>query len=285
MRLKKTEKQKCNRNYNPVYSKQENKILKKYYPNAKKEILFDKLTRRTWCSIKSQAKKLKVRRIGRPDRRGADLRILLEENILSYYWMGFLAADGCFSENRYLILAVGRKDLKHLKRFVIFVDGDLDRIRKTNMGLFEFKVGDDNIVPKIQKKFNLLANKTKNPPNSGIFDNFKDEFFLALLIGFIDGDGSISNQSGRNDCYISIGIHRSWFAVLSYFENRVYDIFNHNLSRSDGLTKFYERKTSFGIAQIAALKFCDSVIVNNLKYFSGSFELPVLKRKWERIII
>lgn len=282
--MKKTLLEKQTRYYNPVWTKEEISVVKRLYHSGKRTEILALLPRRKWDGVKKTARKIGVERIGRPDRRGANFKKLLLENYESYYWMGFIAADGYFSSNRYLGISVGKPDLYHLKKFVSYVDGDLERIRKTNQKLYEFKCGDDLTIPAIKNKFGLIENKTKNPPSLKHFEKLSDENFLSFLIGFIDGDGSICKQSGaRIDCTISIGVHASWFKVLNYIENRVYKILNVDLKIALQLTKIRKQQTSFGYAEIANLRFSDSQIVTSLKEFAESFELPFLERKWSKV--
>lgn len=55
------------------------------------------------------------------------------------------------------------------------------------------------------KKYNIQYNKTYNPCNFDIYQNYDNVLLTAMFIGIIDGDGSI-DKSGLN---ITITAHCS----------------------------------------------------------------------------
>lgn len=281
--------QKCNRLYNPMWSASENKVIKQHYPSSKRDFILSQLPKRSWDGVKGRASKLNVARIGQPDIRGADLSKLLVDSYAAYYWMGFITADGFFSGTNYLGLALSQKDVDHLRRFVSFVDGDLTRIRKNKLGMCDFKCGDNIVVPMIQEKFCLCQNKTKNPPQVQIKD---DEFFLSYFIGLIDGDGWIGRQTGgRKDSVISITLDSSWFDFLSFTEQRIYDIIAISPSPRNKLAKlkttksvFNHPKKTYSYTSVSAMiRFSNHLIVEQLKAFALTHNLPILERKWCKI--
>jgi len=283
MKHLKTVKEKQNRDYNPEWNQTEINLVKTMYPTMKSCMLLERLPKRSWESIKHYAKKNNIKRIGSPDRRKANLSPLLLESENSYYWVGFIVADGYIVGDTYLGITVGNKDMLHLMQFTTFVGSSWRGIRTLKTGLHEFKVGHQYCVRELRKKFDLKPNKTYNPMDIKYLENMKDELFLSFVIGLIDGDGSICKQTGRNDCVISIGLHHSWYEFLCYVEDRVHNIFNIDMVRSSRLTKVSKRSTDFGETTIASLRFSNSKTVDNLYQFQESFELPVLNRKWGKI--
>src|SRR5690348_14010783 len=104
--------------------------------------------------------------------------ILLEEKPESYYWIGFLMADGSINHavNR-IKLEISRKDKNHLNKYKIFVGGTLNESKTTNS--FSVSIADKDIIPKIVDKFNFNPKKTYNPPKLNIKDI---NLFLAFMI-------------------------------------------------------------------------------------------------------
>lgn len=115
------------------------------------------------------------------------------------YWAGFIAADGCISnKNNYYRLQFAQKvqDAEILEALNKFVDSDYvvkvtDKYAKLEIGLI------NNWMPYLSEYYNLRPNgkdykKTYDllPPTLPTL-----ELSLSYIIGFLDGDGSISNRS------------------------------------------------------------------------------------------
>lgn len=129
------------------------------------------------------------------------MNILLENTPVTYYWLGFLMADGSFKGYR-LVLELGLLDSKHLQRFAKFIA--YNKVIKNN----RLAVMDTKPIKLLRKKFNIQNNKTIHPCN---LTNIKDNnLFISWAIGFMDGDGGIYRQTGREDCQLKIKTHVSW---------------------------------------------------------------------------
>ena len=68
----------------------------------------------------------------------------------------------------------------------------------------------------ISYKFNISNNKTKNPPDISKYEITEDQL-ISLIIGFIDGDGSIYVPSYTEK--LRIECHKNWYDNLLFFEN------------------------------------------------------------------
>jgi hypothetical protein len=190
-----------------------------------------------------------------------DLSVLLDESPESYYWVGFLMADGHFSNGR-ISFILSHKDKEQILKFAEFIKWK-GKIRETSKNVGICPMNKD-IVNELCKKFDLNENKTYNPPKTILNNN--EELIKYLIIGFIDGDGNISKQYKRQDCLIRIKIHKSWEKILKEFCK----VIHYNAERvkinKDGYCE---------------LCISDSEIVTFLKKKAN--EVPVLKRKWEKI--
>ena len=87
------------------------------------------------------------------------------------------------------------------------------------------------------------------------------------MAGFIDGDGSIKNQSRRKDFCLTIKNHSSWESILREF--------NSIISEKD-LTRLDSR----GYAKLIISNTED---LKKLKIKILSLGLPILTRKWDVI--
>lgn len=196
------------------------------------------------------------------------LEKLLLDTPETYYWIGFLLADGHFSDTTGVCLSLAEKDLEHLQKFKEYIGASkkLDWQR----GMVRCIAANKPVVENIMKKFNIDGRKTYNPPHIEIFDGVKLDLILSLIAGYIDGDGSIyKNTSSTFDSIVSLRIkcHSSWIPFLDCIKNylgksvtvkinnRGYALLNH--SNTYELQKFKQ--------QLLKLN------------------LPLLNRKWDRI--
>lgn len=185
---------------------------------------------------------------------------LLEETPESYYWIGFLLADGNFKNGR-IRLGLGIKDENHLIKFCEYINysGSISRTPiKVSMGVMH-----KEIVEQIQIKFNIQENKTINPPKYIVPNNYLG---LSLIIGFIDGDGNINKQYKRQDGLIRIKRHSSWFPVLCQFST----ILN--------CAQPYINKQGYVVLNIAKHSSVE-LLQSTIKQYT----LPVLIRKWSKL--
>lgn len=204
---------------------------------------------------------------------------LLNDDLISFYWMGFILADGCFMEGNKFGINLSSKDQLHLERLAAFLN--VPNIRTTKAIVKEilgnpvapydtvsiaFK---SNIVPDIMKKFKLVYRKTYNPPNLSECDFTMDQW-VALIIGYIDGDGAIIYNKFYDVYYCKIKIHSSWKDNLQLFLDKVSaaaNVGNHVKVRT----------TSNGLIEVSM----QHQIVQYLYKFCLEYQLPYLSRKWD----
>lgn len=254
------------------WSQKEKSILKKHYRNTEKEELKKMLTNRSWSSIIQYAQVLNIKR-SYDLVRETNVGKLLEETPVSYYWMGFLMADGHFTEKR-ITVGLSIKDIDHIKKFAKFISADYLEGKNKCRGKYYrqcyVRAANSDIVPILREKFGICNNKTYHPCD---ITKIKDEdLLLSLIIGFIDGDGSITKQSNRTDAFMRIKCHSSWLFNLQFI--------------SDTICKCCDLKPN--IAKInkqgyAIITVANSIILKFLKAKGRSLDLPVLKRKWDRV--
>lgn len=203
-----------------------------------------------------------------------NLGVLLEDAPESYYWVGFLLADGCIHKKDLSVTSTV-KDIDHLQKFSDYIGSTLPVRRFTPTTSFsntercEVKVRHKFDVRKIQEKFDWQYNKTYTPPKH-IPAN--DEYAISMFLGFIDGDGSILNRRTSKAKIISFQNHASWYdwflMIHAVLESSVgYSVPKPKLDK--------EGYCSWSISNTKTHHF--------LKQFAISNNLPILARKWDRI--
>ena len=197
-----------------------------------------------------------------------NVKRLLSEELESFYWMGFTAADGHIGNNKRILIGLSSKDEEHLKRFSDYVG--IKNISRRNNGKFKssyVSAQDSKYVPMIALKYGLTHNKTSNPPDVEILAKFKKDEILSFIIGFIDGDGSIKHCYKRKDWVIAIKTHHSWLNILSFFQKTVCGKETAKINKEG-----YANMTITDVPATVALK-----------RFALEHDLPIMERKWNII--
>jgi hypothetical protein len=197
----------------------------------------------------------------------SELSILLLEIPETYYWIGFLMADGHFYDNNRIKLTLSCKDLEHIKKFQRYIKTDNISFYKNSVCVSAMDV---KIVPLIKNKFSITSHKTYEPCDITNITN--DNLFISLFIGFVDGDGSISNIFKRKDSHILIKVYKTWINNLNYFSRRVSSLCNVRIIHTKINKKGY-----------ACISFSNSTLIKYLKRKEIELGLPVLSRKWDRV--
>lgn len=125
------------------------------------------------------------------------------------YWLGFLAADGCNYQrehNASIILNIHQKDIGHLNKFKEFCKTDAEIKSYINKEGFSNQTPMCKIVLNSKKISADLIDKGVLPNKSLILQepNIPEKFYKPFILGYFDGDGSISKTSQYNNYSISI---------------------------------------------------------------------------------
>ena len=199
-----------------------------------------------------------------------NLSILLEDTPETYYWIGFLLADGHFDEKR-IIVGLAEHDRGHLERFAKYIsyEGTISTVKKNSYNdvhnAVRLSAMDTEVVTKLREKFDIKSNKTYNPPKT--LKWVPEDLFLCLLAGFIDGDGNINNFHNRKDAFIRIKTHSSWLPILKEF----------------GVFLKKENSVKINKNGYAEMLITGYPLIRNLKEKLLSCNLPILSRKWGKI--
>ena len=193
---------------------------------------------------------------------------LLDDTPETYYWIGYLLADGHFYENRIKFTQNGLDKIS-VEKFKTYLESSCDVKYNDKIDHAEFSVMSTDIVPKIRDKFDIKENKTYCPPDKKIFEMMDIDLLAYLFIGFVDGDGHIGNLHNRPDYNLRIKVHSSWYDVLNVLSEKLFGLSGYVKINKQGYTVF-----TLGNSQILK-EF-------KRKYFENiSFE--PLHRKWDVI--
>lgn len=218
---------------------------------------------RTYQSVKSMATLLKLK-YGSVCKNS--LKPLMEDSNFVWYWLGFIAGDGCI-ENDYLKINLHKNDEEHLRVLALFLK---TKISYTSKGYPMISVGDSCGMGDFKSKIGYNGSaKTYNPLN--IDYNISEDMMLSFIVGLIDADGCIELAKTNKVKQIKIECHNSWLENLekigSFLKDR-FDIKSVCTTTSRGYALFRitgHKNALFLREEILKLK------------------IPYLNRKWDKI--
>lgn len=197
------------------------------------------------------------------------LERLLEDSPTAAYWIGFLMADGHFSDRR-LSLRVGVSDLDHVRTFAAWLGPGFRVSVERNGTIASLSCQQPASVAALRARFDLSSRKTYEPPSRLPYAS--DELLAAWLIGLIDGDGTIKVQVGRRGAFASVVAHASWLPLFELVTEQL------------GLGRVGTRRGGEkNLGTYAALSISAHPQMVALKQFGETRRLPVLERKWAKV--
>lgn len=270
--------------YLRLFTEEENLALKFLFPIASRKLL-EFVFQIPYVNLSRKANYLGIHRKFKPNSKG-DMWKLLQDTPETYYWIGFLLADGAFVKSR-ISLALAAEDKEHVKKFADFLG--LTHLCETKSNTrtpsynkienpkwrYGYRVSCRNcyFVPLIKEKFNIVERKTYNCPDLEIYRNMPFELFLSLVIGYIDGDGCIQTVKWhKRSALIKINVHKNWYPFLELIQERLTENLGYFCSKpkifSDSMVRSH-------IGKMEILAYMKKHILKN--------NLPALARKWDKI--
>jgi len=203
-------------------------------------------------------------------KRIADLSVLLKECPASYYWMGFLIADGHFYETA-IKLHLAEADRDHIEKFRKFVSYT-GKAKSCTMNAMN-----PMIVKQIREKFDVSNRKTYCPCDIKWMLE-KPDLFFSFIVGMIDGDGHLAKRKGMVSS-IAVKLHKNWLGNLKIVEKFLYEYFL--IERFKRYKKnFLSKIIKSGYAQII---LSDTSLISAMKQKSLEMNLPFMLRKWHDV--
>lgn len=207
------------------------------------------------------------------DRHFYKLKKLLSNELQAYYIIGFLIADGYFAPNSRLALQLQKQDKCLIEKIVQYLELDENVIFEYEKSV-GFCVQDHYTINILRQKYNITNNKTVIPCDFAYVED--DNEFLALLIGYIDGDGSIKRRSDSQNYCINIHCHKNWLDVLDALSQRVYKL--------AGIEKYsHALLTKSNNELYSNVYFWNQRVLNLLINFIENNSLFVPNRKWDKL--
>lgn len=181
------------------------------------------------------------------------------DTIEKSYWLGFLYADGYINKHESVILALAIKDLDHIKKFCKCIGANCDKIVLRTHNNKSNSVSCSVTISKKEFGSYLINHGCTNkksktirfPTNLFMNENFK----LAFLMGYYDGDGSQSgselycgsrqflddikfNYNVSSDIKISSKLNVFILTLGKHLKEKMVDAYPYGLVRKQGLFKY-----------------------------------------------
>jgi len=246
----------------------EESFLRSMYSEADQNDLLTVCHGRSWVSIKLKARKLGLWR-SHKFCRDSCCSILLDGSPSALYWIGFILADGHITPKWRLRLALASKDAEHVETFARFIKCPNVKYRSISTSV---AAQDDDSIQRLCQEFAIVSDKTRNPPK---IEHVGGDALLSLIIGYIDGDGSIKHLSGRKDFHIAMKCHSSWLKIYEFFETQLYRLL--------GVEPPQKTMSRINREGYAVLCLSNSILLKRLKRKALDLGLPILERKWNNI--
>jgi hypothetical protein len=241
------------------------KKFKRTCPACNKDLLYKSKESYNFClkantKCRSCSTKKYAKRIG-------DASFLLNESLESYYWLGFILADGHIQNGR-LSITLSDKDSEHLIKLAKHLCVDVHhKVNNKKYGATILSIMHKDVINTIVNRFDIKSNKTIDPPNKNVFENLDFDKLFSIFVGFIDGDGNITKLHNRPDFHIRIKTHANWLTILSFFNDKL---------RLGGLVKINNQG-------YATLDINNTINCKEIKKIVITYNLPILERKWSEI--
>jgi hypothetical protein len=193
--------------------------------------------------------------------------VLLEDNPIAYYWMGFLIADGHFYEKGAIKLHLSEIDRDHINKFRKFVCYT-GKAKSCTMNAMN-----PPVVEMIVNKFGISNRKTYNPVPIEKISNY--DLLFSLFVGMLDGDGNIRNRNGTVSTF-EMKLHGNWLSKLQLMESFIYKYLDVQRNKDTPLARL--RKDGYSLILLT-----DRQLLAEMKKKVILFSLPVMGRKWDMI--
>jgi len=196
----------------------------------------------------------------------ANLSVLLNETPTSYYWMGFLIADGHFYNRGAIKLHLSEKDREQINKFRRFVHYS-GKAKTCTMNAMN-----PTVVHKIMNKFHITNLKTYNPCSIRWIEG---DLLFSLIVGMFDGDGNIRWRNNSVSA-LEMKLHKNWFENLRFIESFLYEYLKVEKSKNVSLTRL--RKDGYSVIILS-----DRYLLALIRKKSEELKIPFMKRKLGKV--
>lgn len=244
----------------------EQEFIKNHYKLSKIDWIAKKLDK-TRRSIIHYAKKYNLYESKSPS---GNLLPLLSDTLESFYWLGFIAADGCVTKSGLLTVSQHSKDKDRVYQLSLYLNSKVKRLTTKNTftgksnHCYITNVYQKQVTDIIREKFGL-DNICKT--HAGIKLDFikNEQQAISFVLGFMDGDANIRKDSARIQCY------HTWVEVFKNLQLLLPIEY-----RLGWIKLVYKKQRNSSYATWQMYSGC----IRQLKRFAIENNIPISPRKW-----
>jgi len=228
-----------------------------------------------------------------------NLKRILDDSPESYYWIGFILADGCFSggkskkrDKQYnsLTFTLARKDMASVRKFAKFIGAKINIVVKDKThDALGIHVNDIWAIRTLMDKLGIESSqaKTYNPP-SKLFA-LKPDHLFCLIVGYTDGDGCIMLKKQKNGKFpfMTYTAYKAWMPIFERFEPFLYEYFGlekNSKAKHIGIVH-YENMPIEKRDRTVKWDIPDNRLIKAMKRKAIELKLPIMARKWSKVNI
>lgn len=246
------------------------KKLKNSYENLSKTEILKIFPEYKWRSIQNVANFLGFKKTFSEIRKGK-IDKLFNKSFESFYWLGLIVTDGYISDTGELKVELVVTDYDYLSGLSKFLESNILKFpvykstKPNGKGTCRVKIKDIDNGQYLRKLLGIENKKTYNPINLDFITNRLE--LVSFLGGYIDGDGTISINGD-----LKIDAHKNYDTFLNNFGEL---LIKNEIINSFKITK-YEDMVRIGFSRKDT---------RTIKKMLIDLNLPIMKRKWDRVII
>lgn len=195
-------------------SEEESNLIYSEYPTGDLDALSKKLGKNKHA-INEWARKRGIKRTIYIGRKGT-LEPLFSKTLESFYWLGFIAADGYVSKTGHFMVSQAEKDKETLDKLAIYLNTNIYTMPAKTNGFkntsvaYRINIADKVLGLKLRKMFGVRDDLPKTYTGIDLSFIKTKEQAAAFLIGYLDGDGSLN----KNYLSYTVECHKSWYETL-----------------------------------------------------------------------
>lgn len=196
-------------------------------------------------------------------------KLINDECAQSFYWIGFLLADGSFHSKTKFEFGLAEKDKNALDSFAKYINlnGEVAYREETNS--YRISFSNNKSIPAFMQKYGFKFKKTYNPIDFDVLKVYSKDLLTSLLIGIIDGDGHIANNGSSGAFVINITAHQIW--------REFYKKLLEHLSIQNTINEVSDTNT-------IRISIYQKEYITKLNQFINNNNIFHLERKWKIII-
>ncbi len=211
-----------------------------------------------------------------------DIDFFNKDNEQSFYWAGFIAADGNISKKNDFTLSLKQSDLEHIENFKTHIASNAPikilppkekiingiNTKTSGTALIRFRA---NYWEKSLYRFGIIPNKTKtyHIPNEII----NNQYFKHFIRGYFDGDGWFSIKYKNKKQKLCFGLCGN-LTVLQNIQNHL-----QKQCEIESTPSIYKQKTIF------KFEFQSQHDVNKITNYLYNNHTVSLKRKYANSLL